>query len=105
MIFAAILFAAITAQPPDEFFIVSSVDAPHARVVMKRPTDVTAVVTVPPDAKIRGEHGEPLHLTDLRSGDTVYAVVSPNLVVSSIRRGPMTPEELRRRYLPDLSGH
>jgi hypothetical protein len=85
-----------------EFFIVSSVDTSHARVVLKRPTEVTVVVTVPATTPIRTEHGQPLHLGDLRSGDTIYAVVNSAGVATSIRRGPMTMEELRRRYLPSL---
>lgn len=89
----------------DEFFIVSSVDAPHSRIVMKRPTEVTVVVSVPANAAIRGEKGETLALADLRSGDTVFAVVSPQGIASQIRRGPMTLEELRKRYLPELPPH
>ena len=102
MMLAALLLAIATSQHVDEFFIVSSVDAAHARIVLKRPSETTVVISVPAGTTIRGEHGEPLQLPDLRSGDTVYAVVSPQLVASSIRRAPMTYEELRKRYLPEL---
>jgi hypothetical protein len=57
-------------SPRDEFFIISSVDPVHARIVVKRPTEVTAVLTVPPIATLQGERGETLRITDLRSGDT-----------------------------------
>jgi hypothetical protein len=97
----AMLLAAVLTTPRDEFFIVSSVDVAHARVVVKRPTDVTVLLSIPPSAVLRGEHGEALKLGDLRSGDTVYAV-HDNGVASSIRRGPMTMDELRKRYLPQL---
>ena len=97
-----LLLAVTLAAPRDEFFIVSSVDAPRGRIVVKRPTEVTAVLTVPPTATLKGERGATLHIADLRSGDTIYAVVSPSLIVISLRRGPMTVDELRRRYLPDL---
>lgn len=90
----------------DQFFIISSVDATHGRAVFKQPTEVTQLVNIPREAMLRGEHGETIHLADLRAGDTIFAVVkrSPNgqFVASSIRRGPMTPEELRKRYLPEL---
>lgn len=98
----ALLLAAAFSTPRDEFFIVSSVDVAHARVVMKRPTDVTMLVAIGPSTTLRGEHDEAIKLDKLRSGDTVYAVVTPSGVATSIRRGPMTMDELRRRYLPQL---
>jgi len=102
MILAAILMAAAMNAPPDEFFIISSVDLSRNRVVLKRPTEVSVLATITPSTAIRGEHGEMLHANDLRSGDTVYAIVKPlpdGITLVSIRRGPMTREELRRRYL------
>ena len=97
-----LLLAAVLVSPRDEFFIISSVDPVRARIVVKRPTEVTAVLTVPPTATLQGERGETLRITDLRSGDTIYAVVNASLIVTSLRRGPMTVDELRRRYLPGL---
>jgi hypothetical protein len=97
-----LLLAVALLAPRDEFFIISSVDASHGRIVVKRPTEVTAVLTVPLTATLKGERGETLHIADLRSGDTIYAVLNPSLIVTSIRRGPMTVDELRRRYLHDL---
>jgi hypothetical protein len=96
------LLAAVLLSPRDEFFIISSVDATRGRIVVKRPTEVTAVLTVPSTATLKGERGEMLRIGDLRSGDTIYAVVNPTLIVTSLRRGPMTVDELRRRYLPGL---
>lgn len=104
MILAGLLLAAAL---KDEFFIISSVDAAHNRIVVKRPTEVTAVMTVAPNATLRGEKGEALHVVDFRAGDTVYAVVIPSadgLTATHIRRGGMTREELRRRYLPQIRG-
>ena len=95
----AFLFAALMTRPADEFFIISSVDTAHNKIVLKRPTEVTVVVSVPPNATLRGERNEQLHIADLRAGDTIYAVVTPSMAATSIRRGPMTIEELRRRYL------
>jgi hypothetical protein len=97
------LLLAVTMAPKDEFFIVSSVDAARSRLVLKRPTEVTVLANVTPSTEIRGEHGEHLRLTDLRSGDTVYGVVAKqpdgSLALVSVRRGVMTLEELHRRYL------
>jgi len=87
------LFLAVAMAPKDEFFIVSSVDLPHNRLVLKRPTETTVLATVAPNIRIN----------DLRSGDTIFAVTKPqadgSLMIVSLRRGGMTVEELRRRYL------
>jgi hypothetical protein len=91
------------AKQADSFFIVSSVDVKKNQIVLKLPTEVTQVVEVTPASTYRDEAGKPLKFGDLRAGDTVYATLRRNangaLVVVSIRRGPMTLEELRRRYL------
>lgn len=102
MILAAMLMAAAMSAPADEFFIISSVDLSRNRVVLKRPTEVSVLATIAPSTTIRGEHGEALHPNELRSGDTIYAVVKTQpdgVVLVNVRRGPMTLEELRRRYL------
>lgn len=87
----------------DSFFIISSVDAKKHQIVLKLPTEVTEVVEVTPATVYRDERGKSLKFEDLRAGDTVYATLRRNekgaLTVRSIRRGPMTPEELRARYL------
>jgi|SRR5579875_953611 len=89
----------------DTFSIISSVDAKKHQIVLKLPTEVTEVVEVTPETTYRDELGRPLKFEDLRAGDTVYAVVVRKaggaLVVTSIRRGPMTVEELHRRYLKE----
>jgi hypothetical protein len=89
--------------PPDEFFIVSSVDVTRARLVLKRPTEVTVLMAVPATTTIVDEHGTPLHLPNLRAGDTIFVVDSAGptggLVAVSIRRGAMTVAELHRRFL------
>ena len=98
MILAAMVFAANS-----EFFIISSIDLSKNRVLLKRPTEVSVVAAITPATDIRGEHGERLRFADLRAGDTLYAVAKadPNgqLVLTTIRLGPMTVSELRRRYL------
>jgi len=102
MILATMLMAAAMNAPADEFFIISSVDLSRNRIVLKRPTEVSVLATITPSTTVRGEHGETLHASDLRSGDTIYAVVktqSDGIALISVRRGAMTLEELRRRYL------
>lgn len=91
--------------PTDSFFIISSVDAQKQQIVLKLPTEVTEVVQVESSTIYRDEQGRPLKFDDLRAGDTVYAVLRKSatgrLIVVSIRRSPMTLEELHRRYLPE----
>jgi hypothetical protein len=96
--------AAVPPSPPrDEFFIISSVDVVRARLVLKRPTEVTVLMQVPASTVIADDHGAVLHLANLRAGDTIYAVASAGpgggLVATSIRRGAMTVAELHRRML------
>jgi len=66
------LLAAVLVSPRDEFFIISSVDPVRARIVVKRPTEVTAVLTVPPTATLRGERGETLRMGLLYEAAAVY---------------------------------
>lgn len=86
----------------ESFFIISSVDAKKQQLVLKLPTEVTEVVQVTPKTIYRDQNGKALKFEDLRAGDTVYAAVVRNskgeLAVVSLRRAPMTLEELHRRY-------
>ena len=86
----------------EKFFIVSSVDTKKHQIVLKLPTEVTDVVEVTPATTYRDEKGRSIKFEDLRAGDTIYATLRQNakgvLTVVSIRRGPMTIEELHRRY-------
>ena len=102
-----LLIATLTAAAPaarnDEFFIVSSIDAAHSRLILKRPTDVTVTVRVTAGTQIRDEHGQARKLADLRAGDTAWITSTRNpageLTAVLVRLGPMTVEELQRRYL------
>jgi hypothetical protein len=102
---AAIAGAVPTPTPAssEEFFIVSSVDAGKSTMVLKRPTEVTLTMRVTEKTRCRDEEGKPIRFTDLRTGDTIFITSdrdsSGQLVASSIRKGPMTVEELHRRYL------
>lgn len=94
-----------SAPPADEeFFIISSVDAQKQRIVLKRPTEVTELDQINEKTAYRDEQGKAIEFKNLRSGDTVYVASSrgPDAIriASLIRKGPMTVEELHRRYLP-----
>ena len=102
---AAIAGAASTPAPAssEEFFIVSSVDSGKSTMVLKRPTEVTLTMRVTEKTRCRDEEGKLIPFTDLRAGDTIFIASdrdpSGQLVASAIRKGPMTVEELHRRYL------
>jgi hypothetical protein len=87
----------------EEFFIVSSVDAPKHQLVLKRPTEVTVLMHVDDKTVYLDESGKPLRVTDLRAGDTVYVNAAAGsdgeLLAQRIRKGPMTVQELHKRYL------
>lgn len=86
----------------ESFFIVSSVDTKKHQIVLKLPTEVTEIVEVTSATTYRDEKGRPIKFEDLRAGDTVYVTLRRNTkggrTIVSIRRGPMTLEELHRRY-------
>lgn len=91
----------------EEFFIVSSLDA-HGRIVLKRPTEVTLLMRVTGETAYRDERGRLLTFKDLKTGDTGYITFrqdpggEPTALL--VRLGPMTVEELHRRYLPKTPG-
>jgi hypothetical protein len=88
----------------EDFFIISSVDARKRQIVLKRPTEVTELVQVSEKTIYLDEQGKAIDFKSLRAGDTVYVTSNPGpdgvRIASRIRRGPMTLEELHRRYVP-----
>jgi hypothetical protein len=110
-LFGMLLLLAGLAVPPtsaasgpqrQEFFILSSLDPAHGRMVLKRPTEVTVVMRVNGETTYRNAEGKPLAFRDLRSGDTGYITFrqeaggEPTAIV--VQLGPMTVQELARRY-------
>ena len=101
------LETAVSAAPAptdrEEFFILSSIDAAHGRIVLKRPTEVTLLMQVTAQTAYRDEQGKPLRLADLRTGDTGYITYRQDTAEGPtallVRLGPMTVPELQRRYL------
>ena len=86
----------------EEFFIVSSVDITKRQLLLKEPTEITQLIQVNDKTRYMDKDGKPLQFGDLRAGDTIYirsANISAGRVAVSIRKGPMTFEELRRHYL------
>ncbi len=86
-----------------EFFMVSSVDLKLKQIVLKLPSEVTELAQVMENTVYLDEEGKTLHLKDFRAGDTVYVSFSGGQkgarLIARIRKGPMTLEELHRRYL------
>lgn len=87
----------------EDFFLVTSVDPRKKQLVLKRPTEVTELVRVTEKTTYLDEQGKAIAFKDLRAGDTIYVVSSHGAegvrLASRIRKGPMTLDELRRRYL------
>lgn len=86
----------------DEFFIISSLNLQKDEMVLKMPTEVTMQMLVTDKTSIVDEHGKHIRIADLRAGDTAYITYAQHggeAEALSIRLGPMTVQELRRRYL------
>lgn len=86
----------------DEFFIVSEVNLRRHQVVMEEPTQVTMTMTVNNKTVFKNEQGRTLPIADMRAGDTVFVTYETNskgvVTALTIREGPMTVQELHRRY-------
>ncbi len=86
----------------ESFFIVGSVDQQKSQFLLKRPTEVTLLVTVNANTKYFDDSGQPLKATDFRTGDTVWLTSSgnpENPTAVRIRKGEMTVADLHRYYL------
>jgi hypothetical protein len=100
-------FAQQAKRPPasagEEFFIISSVDPGKNHIVLKRPTEVTVLVSIDAKTTCVNEKGKPVKVYDLRAGDTVFVTTRRNdqgdLLAIHIRMGYMTLQEVHRRYL------
>lgn len=84
-----------------DFFIIASVDSSKKELLLKFPTEVTELMRVDDKTRYFGNGGEAIKFSDLRAGDTVFIVSSKGQspVATTIRKGPMTVEELQRRFL------
>ncbi|HEV2198311.1 MAG TPA: hypothetical protein VGR73_00710 [Bryobacteraceae bacterium] len=85
-----------------DFFIISSVDLGKRQILLKRPTEVTELMRVGEDTRYFDEQGKSIRLADLRAGDTVYIGSKQSgeqSVAVTIRKGAMTLDVLRERYL------
>lgn len=86
----------------EDFFIIASIDQSKLQLLLKRPTEVTELVKVTVKTQFLDEAGEPIPLSALRAGDTVWATVSgssDNFTATRVRKGPMTMQQLHRYYL------
>jgi len=111
--FAALIFSAAAlyaqkqpASGSDEFFVISSVDKAHSALILLRPTQITATLTVNDKTQYADEKGKPIKLADLRTGDTIFVTYATkpdgSLTAEKVRKGMMTVAEMRKRYLPGL---
>lgn len=94
--------AAANTNSSEEFFIISSVDIEKRQLLLKLPTEITELLRVNEKTRCTDKNGKAMQFADLRAGDTVYirstATRAGKLAVS-VRKGPMTLEELHRHYL------
>ncbi|MGH9772456.1 MAG: hypothetical protein ACRD4Q_12275 [Candidatus Acidiferrales bacterium] len=101
--FAAGVYAQGKPTPAGEqFFIVASIDQAKSQLLLKRPTEVTLLAHVNAKTQVLDENGKPIHLADLRTGDTVWVVSSTSAgetIASRIRKGSMTVDDLHKYYL------
>ena len=90
------------ANSGEEFFIVSSVDIAKGQLLVKQPTEITELLQANDKTRYTDKNGKAIQLGDLRAGDTVYIRLKGTAaakVAVSIRKAPMSVEELHRRYL------
>ena len=86
----------------EEFFIVSSVDITKRQLLLKEPTEITQLIQVNDKTRYTDRTGKAMQFGDLRAGDTIYirsTTTAAGRVAVSIRKGPMTLQELQRHYL------
>lgn len=86
----------------EEFFIISSADLAKNRLVLKRPTEVTEMMRVSEKTSCTNDQGKSFACKNLRAGDTVFVISggkSGARTAVRIRVGPMTVEEIHRKYL------
>ena len=94
--------ASTGAKSGERFFIISSVDITKKQLLLKEPTEITEVLQVNDKTRYTDRNGKAMQFADLRAGDTVFirsSASSAGKVATSIRKGPMTLEELHQRYL------
>ncbi len=94
--------AAANTNSSEEFFIISSVDIEKRQLLLKLPTEITELLQVNDKTGYTDKNGKAMQFADLRAGDTVYirlAATRAGKLAVSVRKGPMTVEELHRRYL------
>lgn len=91
-----------SAKSGEDFFIISSVDIAKKQLLLKEPTEITELLQVNDKTRYTDKTGKAIQFVDLRAGDTVYirtASTPAGKVAVSVRKGPMTLQELQRRYL------
>ena len=86
----------------EEFFIIASIDQSKAQLLLKQPTEVTVLAEVTSKTQYLDEKGHSIRLSDLRAGDTVWAVTTggdDKTTIARLRKGPMSVTLLHQYYL------
>jgi hypothetical protein len=85
----------------ESFYIVASVDRTKSQILLKLPTEVTIMMKVDDKTQFSDATGKPIHLADLKTGDTVWVVSTGGDQPTATRMtiGPMTVAELHQLYL------
>jgi hypothetical protein len=86
----------------ESFFMIASVDQSKSQVLLKRPTEVTLLVSVNANTKYLDDSGQPLKVSDFRAGDTVWVTTSgggDQPAATRIRKGQLTVADLHHYYL------
>lgn len=98
---AASSYAQKKTSTGEEFFIVASVDQAKSQLLLKRPSEVTTLLKVNNKTQYADDTGKPIHLSNLRAGDTVWVLSSnpADPTAIRIRKGQMTVADLHRYYL------
>jgi len=91
-------------QAGEQFFIISSVNMSKNQLVLKHPTEVTELMLVNHETTCLNEKGKSFECQNLRAGDTVFVTSRPSgkdapRSAVRIRMGPMTIEEIHRKYV------
>jgi hypothetical protein len=86
----------------EQFFIVASIDLQKSQMLLKRPTEVTLLARVDDKTQFLDETGQPIKLSNLRAGDTVWVNLSngsSGATATRVRKGQMALADLHRYYL------
>jgi hypothetical protein len=86
----------------EQFFIVASIDLQKSQLLLKYPTEVTLLAKTTGQTNFVDDSGNPIKLSDLRTGDTVWLTswgTANSTTALKVRKGEMSVADLHRYYL------